>query len=57
MISLNFIRNKILEYNITSNSYSVLFYLSRDDFMQCLRSNQFSFETICMIKDRDDNII
>ena len=56
MISLNFIRNKILEYNITSNSYSVLFYLSRDDFMKCLRSNQFSFETICMIRDRD-NII
>ena len=57
ILSLDFIKNKILEYNVKSISYSVLYYLSRESFMESLRSSELDYQLFCVMKDRTDYVL
>lgn len=54
IVNFNFIKNKTMNYNIKSKSYSVLYYLSREEMMESLRNSEMDFQLFCQLKDRDE---
>ena len=54
IVSLDFLKNKTPAYNIKSNSYSVIFSLTKEELMESLKtSSEISFQTVCAFKDKD----
>ena len=57
MISLDFIKNKSLNYDIKSEGYSVLYTLSLDNFKDSLKSSEMDYQLYCLLRDRDQCIL
>lgn len=57
MISFNFLKNKLINYNIKSKSYSVVYYLTREEILESLRSSDMDFQMMCQLKDKDEQEI
>ena len=53
LLSLNFIYNKILNYDIKCEDYSVIYQMNRDGFRELIESNSYNYQYYCMLKDQD----
>jgi hypothetical protein len=53
LVSLDFIRNKELQYNMKSDSYSVLYTLPIETFKESLKSSEMDYQLYCVLRDRD----
>ena len=56
LISLGFIRNPRLTYEIKSLAYSVLYFLDYESILGILKASQMDYEHYCLLKDRMLNI-
>lgn len=54
MISLGFLKNRKFRFALKSKEYSVLYYLTREDFESCLKENEFDYQLWCSAKDKDE---
>ena len=57
IFSLDFIKNHSCNYNVKSLSYSVLYCLSREEFMNSLKSSEMDFQLFCVLRDRDEYLL
>ena len=57
MISLDFIKNRQLNYDIRSEHYSILYTLSLENFKESLRSSDMDYQLYCLLRDRDECFI
>lgn len=54
MISLEFIKNRTLNYDIKSDSYSIVYKINLEDFKESLRSSDMDYQLYCLLRDRDE---
>ena len=52
IISLDFIKNKTIPYNVKSMSYSVLYFLTREEFMESIQPSDMDYQLFCVIRDK-----
>lgn len=52
LISLGFIKNDKFNFTLKSLDYSLIYYLSREEFEQCLKENAFDYQLWCSTKDK-----
>ena len=57
LLSLDFIKNRILKYDIVSNDYSILYTLSEENIKEALKSSKVDYELFCLIKDREEYVM
>lgn len=57
ILTLDFIKNKTLNYNIKSQTYSVLYFLNREKFMESIRPSEMDYQLFCLLRDRSEHII
>ncbi len=57
ILSLDFIKRKIINYEVKSLFYSVIYYLDYDNFMMSLKECDMDFDLFCQMKDKDDFIL
>lgn len=57
MISLDFIKNRQVNYDIRSEHYSILYTLSLENFKESLRSSDMDYQLYCLLRDRDECFI
>ena len=57
ILSLDFIKRKIINYEVKSLFYSVIYFLDYENFMISLKECDMDFDLFCQMKDKDDFII
>ena len=57
LVSLDFIKNKGIDYDIKSEKYAILYTLNNEKFKQSLKGYAIDFELFCMLKDRDEYLL
>lgn len=53
ILSLDFIKNKTRNYSLKSLNYSIIYYLTREEFSQALQDSEMDYHLFCMLRDRD----
>lgn len=57
LISLGFIKNKKFNFQLKSLDYSLIYYLSRTEFEECLKQNSFDYQLWCSARDKDEYLL
>lgn len=52
IFSLDFIKNKAIDFNLKSLNYSDIYSMTREEFMESLKGSNLDYELFCMLKDR-----
>ena len=54
MLTLDFLKNKPLNFDIKSLGYSILYSLNLEQFRDSLRSSDMDYQLYCVLKDQED---
>ena len=57
VLSLDFIKNKEINFDIRSVNYSIVYFLEMGKFLESLRSCSMDYQLYCMLRDKNDNIL
>ena len=57
VLSLDFIRNKSLDYDIKSDKYTILYSLSIENFQESLKGYEIDYQLFCTLRDKDGYIL
>ena len=55
VISLGFIKNEILKFDIRSSNYSIVYTLNKDLLKESLKDSYLDYEVFCFLQDKDMN--
>ena len=57
VLSLDFIKNKEINFDIRSVNYSIVYYLEMGKFIEALKGCEMDYELYCMLRDKNESIL